>query len=552
MRAFIFRLNLLCLLAVCLFACDHRSSHPVLHRADSLLKARQPDSAMILLKSLPSAKRLPKADRAYYAILLAAATDKLELPLLPCDTLLNFALDYYSRRDYERAWALLYKGRLLAQMDDEKAAIEHSLEALEVLQDFPEDTICRRLIYSSLGLWYEDCMLYDKALEVLEQSLQYSLDARDSAIAYNNINSVYIQRELKDSAIFYQQKAVDYAASSRDTILMINYWHNLSMCYTNFNEIDSAMFYAQAILQHISSQDNNCKNYFYTIGDLYLERGEYDSARYYLEKSLSLFGANALPCWSLAELEYEQGNYKEAYEYFYKYALWQDSLFFTREVTEVQHLVYKHQTEMEVHKERVKARDNIGRIVVLFVMVCFVIILVYQHRVGHKEKQMALSRQKLEYVEEKLKMMQQRVQENEDSIALLQGKGEEYSDEIGQKEQLIAQLQKEIWGLRTWLFQQTPIYKKVIALSNQKDMDKKSRKVMTEAEHEKLKKTIFEIYADYISAMQTQYPRLTDDDLLLLCLQEADIPALTIALCFGYSDTSTINQRKSRLRVKMS
>lgn len=176
-----------------------------------------------------------------------------------------------------------------------------------------------------------------------------------------------------------------------------------------------------------------------------------------------------------------------------KYALWQDSLDFAKRVTEVQHLVYKHQTEMEVHEERVKARARLGWLVILFVIACFTIILVYQRRVGRKEKQMALSQQELVYVKDKLAMMQQRVQESEASIVLLQGKGEEYSDTIGQKEQLITRLQKEIWGLRTWLFQQTSIYKKVIALSDQKDMDKKSRKVMTEAEHEKLRKTIFEI-----------------------------------------------------------
>lgn len=552
MRAFIFRLNLLCLLAVCLFACDHRSSHPVLHRADSLLKVRQPDSAMILLKSLSSAKRLSKADRAYYAILLAAATDKLELPLLPYDTLLNFALDYYNRRDYERAWALLYKGRLLEQMDDEKSAIDYSLKALEVLQNYPEDTICRRLIYSSLGLWYGDCMLYDKALEALNHSLQYSLNAKDSAIDYNNISFVYGQWEMEDSAFFYQRKAVDYAVYSKDTDMMISSWHNLSIRYGDFEETDSALFYANLVIRMVSPSHPSYERYCHNLGNLYLDKKEYDSAHYYLENSLSLSGINALSSWTLADLEYERGNYKKAYLYLNQYALWQDSLDFVKRVTEVQHLVYKHQTEMEVRKERVKAHGRIGLLIVFFIFICFIIVLIYQRKVGRKEKQMALSRQKLEHVEEKLKMMQQRVQENEDSIALLQGKGEEYSDEIEQKEQLIEKLRKETLALRTWLFHQTPIYKKVIALSDQKNMDKKSRKVMTEAEHEKLKKTIFEIYADYISAMRTQHPRLTDEDLLLLCLQEADISALTIALCFGYSDTSTINQRKSRLRVKMS
>ena len=81
----------------------------------------------------------------------------------------------------------MYKGRLLAQMNDEMSAIEHNLKALEVLQNYPQDLKCRRLIYSMLGVWYGDCELYDKALEIQNQALLYSFSAKDTAIAYHNI-----------------------------------------------------------------------------------------------------------------------------------------------------------------------------------------------------------------------------------------------------------------------------------------------------------------------------------------------------------------------------
>lgn len=125
-------------------------------------------------------------------------------------------------------------------------------------------------------------------------------------------------------------------------------------------------------------------------------------------------------------------------------------------------------------------------------------------------------------------------------------------DEIAQKEQLITQLKKEKLALRTWLFQQTSIYKKVMSLSDQQQVNKKIRKVMAAAELDKLKKTTFEIYADYISPLQAQYSQLTEDDLLVLCLQEAGISPLAISLCFGHTDTVALNQRKSRLKKKMS
>lgn len=47
-------------------------------------------------------------------------------------------------------------------------------------------------------------------------------------------------------------------------------------------------------------------------------------------------------------------------------------------------------------------------------------------------------------------------------------------------------------------------------------------------------------------------PQLTEDDLLVLCLQEAGISPLAISLCFGHTDTVALNQRKSRLKKKMS
>ena len=99
MRSFIIYLNFVSLLAVCLFACNHHSSNPMLQQVDSLLEMK-PDSALTILKNISVLEDLPEVDKAYYALLLAEATDKNKLPLLPCDSLLNFALDYYGDDDY--------------------------------------------------------------------------------------------------------------------------------------------------------------------------------------------------------------------------------------------------------------------------------------------------------------------------------------------------------------------------------------------------------------------------------------------------------------------
>ena len=550
MRSFIIYLNFVSLLAVCLFACNHHSSNPMLQQVDSLLEMK-PDSALTILKNISVLEDLPEVDKAYYALLLAEATDKNKLPLLPCDSLLNFALDYYGDDDREKAVALMYKGRLLAEMDDEKAAIEMNLKALEILQDYPVDTKYRRLIYSALGLWYGNCGLNDKALEVLHQSLHYSFDAKDTAIAYINIGYIYGMRNMQDSAITYQRKAVKYAMRSKDRSMILTSWNNLSICYRHFENVDSAVVYAHKVLQHLS-YGNGKADAYYNMGDLYVDLEQYDSARHYLEKSLFLSPSRSIPYWSLAVMEAELGNFKSAYHYLDTFVMVQDSLDNSEQLTEVQHLVYKHQTELRVKDEQIKSKRIIRWIVFVSVIICFVVALIYQRWINKKNNQQALYRQALQYADEKQNVMQQRIEENESAFALLQDRENQNLDEIAQKEQLITQLKKEKLALRTWLFQQTSIYKKVMSLSDQQQVNKKIRKVMAAAELDKLKKTTFEIYADYISPLQAQYSQLTEDDLLVLCLQEAGISPLAISLCFGHTDTVALNQRKSRLKKKMS
>lgn len=550
MRSFIIYLNFVSLLAVCLFACNHHSSNPMLQQVDSLLEMK-PDCALTILKNISVLEDLPEVDKAYYALLLAEATDKNKLPLLPCDSLLNFALDYYGDDDREKAVALMYKGRLLAEMDDEKAAIEMNLKALEILQDYPVDTKYRRLIYSALGLWYGNCGLNDKALEVLHQSLHYSFDAKDTAIAYINIGYIYGMRNMQDSAITYQRKAVKYAMRSKDRSMILTSWHNLSICYRHFENVDSAVVYAHKVLQHLS-YGNGKADAYYNMGDLYVDLEQYDSARHYLEKSLFLSPSRSIPYWSLAVMEAELGNFKSAYHYLDTFVMVQDSLDNSEQLTEVQHLVYKHQTELRVKDEQIKSKRIIRWIVFVSVIICFVVALIYQRWINKKNNQQALYRQALQYADEKQNVMQQRIEENESALALLQDRENQNLDEIAQKEQLITQLKKEKLALRTWLFQQTSIYKKVMSLSDQQQVNKKIRKVMAAAELDKLKKTTFEIYADYISPLQAQYSQLTEDDLLVLCLQEAGISPLAISLCFGHTDTVALNQRKSRLKKKMS
>ena len=118
-------------------------------------------------------------------------------------------------------------------------------------------------------------------------------------------------------------------------------------------------------------------------------------------------------------------------------------------------------------------------------------------------------------------------------------------------ENRIQKLEEEKETLRTWLFEQSDIYKKIYKLSEQKVISKKELKVLTTAEQSKLKKTVWEIYSDYISEQQIKHAKLTDEDILYLCMSRTKLSNLAIALCFGHTDTHALAQRKYRLKERM-
>lgn len=166
MRNAIQRLALFPLVALFLLsAACHRTdgrAEALWNDADSLLTAN-PDSALRLLEALPATIELTRRESARYALLLAQATDKCEKPLLPCDSLLDVALDYYDDDERERAVALLYKGRLEVEMEQSERAIGFLLEGLDIIEKFPEDVETKRHLLSSLGNEYYDAQLYEKA-----------------------------------------------------------------------------------------------------------------------------------------------------------------------------------------------------------------------------------------------------------------------------------------------------------------------------------------------------------------------------------------------------
>lgn len=239
---------LICSSIFLLFSCAPNEQRKVLFVQVASLLHNNPDSALLLLKTLPDQQELSRKECARYALLMVRATDKAVKPLLPCDSLLNFALHYYDNDDKERAVALLYKRRLEEEMGNREGAIKYLQEGLAILNDFSKEVETRRNILSSLGNLYFDARYYEEAIKVYREMYNCCITYIDKAIALNGISSYYSMTDQQDSAIIIQKKALEYAKTSGDSSLISASEHNLSIKYYAQN-LDSALLYARNTLK---------------------------------------------------------------------------------------------------------------------------------------------------------------------------------------------------------------------------------------------------------------------------------------------------------------
>lgn len=560
MRNAIQRLALLPIVALFLLpAACHRTdgrAEALLNNADSLLTAN-PDSALRLLEALPATTELTRRESARYALLLAQATDKCEKPLLPCDSLLDVALDYYDDDERERAVALLYKGRLEVEMEQSERAIGFLLEGLEIIKKFPQEIETRKYLFSSLGNEYFDARLYEKAGKAYQELYKCCTTDKDKSIALNSLASFYAVTEKEDSALILQCKALEYAQISKDSAMIATTALNLSVEYSSKEANDTALYYARMSLQWLPGNKNR-SDYHANIGNIFLDKEERDSAIYYINKkiedSTNIKGrANAL--LNLSYIKEEQGDYQATTELLYQFVDIIDSIYFTEQSNKIQQLIHKYDSQTKVKEEQFKGQKKLRTAIACFTFCCFLIALFYQHRINKRKRLQLINEQNLKQAQEKLTSLETTIEESHRIVVLLQREHstliqekEKNNQEIQERENQIKKLKEEKLALRNWLFKQSDIYKKIIKLSKQNVSSKKERSVLTDAELKKLKETVLDIYTDYIAGIKAQYPKLTDEDLLFLCLDEIGFSSQTISLCFGNIDTHALAQRKYRMK----
>lgn len=539
-----------------------RSSSPYpysLRYADSLMEI-SPERTLAYLRKL-DVSAYSAGDRAYFSLLFTQATDKNMLSLLPCDSLIDTALDYYVKKDgvnWAKAW--LYKGRIQKKMNMTAQALKSCFTALQGVEgNTGEELKLKGMLYEDMGSIYLHQSLYQKAFDAFYRSYQCDSLLNDHKVlmySLSNMGWVRVVEGKEKEALFYLDQALELALALKDSIFMSDIYQRMSL---NCENVDSAFMYARLAGNYLTEKNDSISYYslWLTFGELYLDKQELDSAEYYLKRTLDIadFKRKILASYSLAEVEKIRGNYERAFEYQSYYGDNIDSIFSLNKASDIERLAYKYDSEAKVAKEKESRRFLVQQLCyggVLFVLVIAIIFqriyrqrriaqLQYEQRIAHLNEQTALSQLQIERLEAQ--------------ISALKLSGMEREQEIALKQAELCRVIDEKARLRNCLFTETSIFKRIQELSSQakpgQDGVKKDPKVLLIKEQEKLKGVLFDIYDDYIRYLKDTYPKITDDDCIYCCLKLCEFDDQTIAYCFGNVSRQIVAQRRLRLKKKM-
>lgn len=381
-------MNVIPNLRFCLFILFFVSCHPgkqknnILISADFLIETN-PDSALILLESIPFSENLSEEEKAEYALLLTKVRDKKYI-IHQTDSVIKIAVDYYKNinNKQKKSEAYFYLGSVYRDMQMPLEAIQSFQKALRERKG-KEDRLTE-LIYNNLAMQYRKQGHYDEAITALRKS--YSISSRqyrekDMVYAVRDLGNLFLFVNEQDSSLFYLNKAMDLAKNLDD-----DSWNSLLYCdiarvYYDKNFPDTAYQYLKKSLITLPPNESPYDIYF-LMGRVFLKLNETDSARYYLKECL----LNDNPYmytvirFHLAELERNAGNHQEAANLHSQYIQLHDSIKMVQKTEDARILIQEHKDLLKNQQRYESTRNKIILFLFLIAFLSAAIFFFYRKK----------------------------------------------------------------------------------------------------------------------------------------------------------------------------
>ena len=483
------------LMSVFLSSCSSSVKSPLLLSADSLMEI-YPDSALSILESISSPQKLPRADRALYALLLTQARHKNYIALED-DSLIKTAVEYYGdkKKSVRAAKAHYYWGATYREKGYTSFAVEEYLTAIRLM---PVRDEFLAMIYDNLAECYEEDRLYNVAMENYRAAYQILKGGNGQTFPIRGIARVFLLQNEKDSALFYYQRALDSILADQDSSLVGALYHDLAMVYNEKKDyIQADKYISKAIMLLGSDAINTCLS----KAQIMLNLNKLDSANYFFSNNMDesdIYG-KAVCYDGMYQIAKKKGEWKTAVENMEAYKILYDSMQIMTDNEELNRLMDKHQ--LEEHKRLLSEHTRTLIFSLIAVFFSLIIICIFCFMWNDRKR-------KKHYIALQHELTQKRV----DTMLLKEEEISESNKEHIDKKR--SELTEQQIQLCISVLKTTDCYDQLEALER---ATHKQLLVMRSLRKE-IRSEISGAFVDVMVNLKERYPALTGDDLFFCVL----------------------------------
>ena len=515
-------------MSVSLSSCSSPSvKNPLLLCADSLMET-YPDSALSILESITYPQKMPRADRALYALLLTQARHKNYIALED-DSLIKTAVDYYGdkKKSLRAAKAHYYWGATYSEMGYTSFAVEEYLTAIRLM---PVRDEFLAMIYDNLAECYERDELFDIAIGAYRQAYQILRGGSQQIYPLRGIARMCLLQNKKDSALVYYQQALDCALVEQDSSLIGALYHDLSMAYSEKKDyIQADKYVSKAIM--IQGQD--AVNVCLSKAQIMLNLNKLDSASYFYSKNvdqLDIYG-KAVYYDGMYQIAKKRGEWKTATENIDAYKILYDSIQFITDNEELNRLMDKHQ--LEEHKRLLSEHTKmlIFSLITAFFLLMIICVFCFMWNDRKRKKRfIALQRE----------LTQKRV----DTMLLKEEEASESNKEDLDKKR--SELTEQQIQLCISVLKTTDCYDQLEALEKATPKQLLAMRSL----RKDIRSTISSAFVDVMMNLKERYPALTGDD-IFYCVLSLLCCSKTVMMELMDATSDALKTRKNRIKNKM-
>lgn len=515
-------------MSVSLSSCSSPSvKNQLLLCADSLMET-YPDSALSILESITYPQKMPRADRALYALLLTQARHKNYIALED-DSLIKTAVDYYGdkKKSLRAAKAHYYWGAIYSEKGYASFAVEEYLTAIRLM---PVRNEFLAMIYDNLAECYEEDRLYNVAIENYRAAYQILKGKDEQTYPMRGIARVFLLQNEKDSALYYYQQALDCALADQDSSLIGALYHDLATVYSEKKDyIQADKFVSKAILLQGQDAINTCLS----KAQIMLNLNKLDSASYFFSKNmdeLDIYG-KAVCYDGMYQIAKRKGEWKTATENMDAYKILYDSMQIMTDNEELNRLMDKHQ--LEEHKRLLSehTRTLIFSLITAFSSLMIICVFCFMWNDRKRKKH---------YIALQHELTQKRV----DTMLLKEEELSESNKEHIDKKR--SELTEQQIQLCISVLKTTDCYDQLEALER---ATPKQLLVMRSLRKE-IRSDISNAFVDVMMNLKERYPALTGDD-VFFCVLSLLCCSKTVVMELMDATSDALKTRKNRIKNKM-